>query len=137
MGVIVILASWEYHIIGVHQNLVQHPSNYISIIELISNGVIGLKYKIPTNAISLGYNTPPPNGYKENIIFNHFYIFFLYFNISFKFSIAHVWIIFRLYVSKKLFGLNYYRKIHVRQYMSGLFIYKITFWPYNPRDLKG
>ena len=28
---IIILARWEYHFIGVHENLVQHPSNYKSI----------------------------------------------------------------------------------------------------------
>ena len=28
---IIILASWEYQHIRVHENLVQHPNNYISI----------------------------------------------------------------------------------------------------------
>ena len=32
MGDIVILASCEYHFIRVHENMVQHPSNNISII---------------------------------------------------------------------------------------------------------
>ena len=32
MGGIVSLASCEYHFLQVHKNLVQHPSNYISII---------------------------------------------------------------------------------------------------------
>ena len=32
MGLVnVILASWKYHFIRVHENLVQHPSNYLSI----------------------------------------------------------------------------------------------------------
>ena len=31
MGIIVILASCEYHFIRVYENLVQHPSNNISI----------------------------------------------------------------------------------------------------------
>ena len=30
----VILASWEYHFISVHKNLVQHPSNYKSIFNI-------------------------------------------------------------------------------------------------------
>ena len=34
IGGIVILASWEFHFIRVHENLVQHPSNYISILTL-------------------------------------------------------------------------------------------------------
>ena len=32
MGVIVILASYEHYFIRVHKNLVQHPSNIISIV---------------------------------------------------------------------------------------------------------
>ena len=34
-GGVVILASCEYYFIRVHENLLQHPSNYISIITYI------------------------------------------------------------------------------------------------------
>ena len=34
VGDIVILASWNYHFIRVHENLVHHPSNYISIYKI-------------------------------------------------------------------------------------------------------
>ena len=37
MGQAIILASWEHHFIIVHENLVQHPSNSISIQIIVKN----------------------------------------------------------------------------------------------------
>ena len=37
MGQAIILASWEHHFIIVHENLVQHPSNDISIQIIVKN----------------------------------------------------------------------------------------------------
>ena len=48
MGRIDILASYEFHIIRVYKNLVQHPSNNISI---------AITDKMPTAV----YKTPPTN----------------------------------------------------------------------------
>ena len=42
-GGIIILASWEYHFIRVHEKLVQHPINYISNVgqTIKITGIIG------------------------------------------------------------------------------------------------
>ena len=52
--VIVILASWEYHFIRVHENLVQYPSNYISIVNVL---FCCLSVKTKTEAVELIYNS--------------------------------------------------------------------------------
>ena len=40
MGGILTLASWEYHFIGEHENLVQHPGNYISVPAMLPGRII-------------------------------------------------------------------------------------------------
>ena len=46
IGGIVILASREYYFIIVHENLVEHPSNNISIIEIHNEVILLLFYVI-------------------------------------------------------------------------------------------
>lgn len=43
----------------------QFPINNGDHPKTVLDFMTGYKYKIPTNAISLGYNTPPPHGYKK------------------------------------------------------------------------
>ena len=49
--VIVILASWEYHFIRVHENLVQYPSNYISIVTVLFCCLPGKKETVAVKLI--------------------------------------------------------------------------------------
>ena len=49
LGVIVILASWKDHLIRIGENLVQHPSNYISIYTIhgsLMSGIIIFYYNV-------------------------------------------------------------------------------------------
>ena len=64
MESIVILASCKHHFIRVHENLVQHPSNNISIIISLSQSLtltafiscIEASYALTTNCVLVSYN---------------------------------------------------------------------------------